>query len=349
MSQSINSWLDVFAAVHACARESRGIVEINPLVSDQSRWPRTTCADVIAIAAVIDPHVRALPDQFGCASLTARWCERLQDLERLALYEAAATFPANRSFWRTLHVICIFMHSLDLEPPDSSTIDALLRQLETPLELRNVGPTGDGPFKHFEVKTFSDLFLEQYKFLRELRGADNRDPEPGMTGGKKLIPRSTNTDVVALADYWSKQLFAIKKVFGHESVEKRWTAALGDVATYARKGDPKALYPKNNGFWRDLQATAIHVSVADEAPSSTDMMLESLKDSLKGLPESIEAGVKAVSKGAVDLASGIAHGVGQIANQAGKGLFSGAGVPLLVGAGLVGLFLVSRRRGEAAE
>lgn len=349
MSQSITSWLDVFAAVHACARESRGIVEINPLVSDQSRWPRTTCADVIAIAAVIDPHVRSLPDRFGCASLTARWCEQLHELERHALYDADATFPANRSFWRTLPVICIFMNSLERNPPDPSTFDALLRQLEAPLELRNVGPRGDGPFKHFEVKTFSDLFLEQYKFLRELRGADNRDPEPGMTGVKKLIPRSTNADVIALADYWSKQLFVIKKVFGHESVEKRWTSALGDVATYARKGDPKALYPKNNGFWRDLQATAIHVSVADEAPSTTDMMLESLKDSLKGLPESIQAGVQAVGKGAVDIAGELASGAGKIANQAGKGLFSGAGVPLLVGAGLVGLFLVSRRRNEAEK
>jgi hypothetical protein len=115
---------------------------------------------------------------------------------------------------------------------------------------------------------------------------------------------------------------------------------MADVDAVARKGDPNALYPKNNAFWRALQQTAIHVAVADEAPSKTDMAIEAVKDSIKNLPENIKAGANAVSNAVAD----VAHGAGKIANEAGKGLFAGFGTPLLVGAGLVGLFLISRNR-----
>ena len=37
------------------------------------------------------------------------------------------------------------------------------------------------------------------------------------------------------------------------------------------------------------------------------------------------------------------------ANEAGKGLFSGFGTPLLIGAGLIGLFLIARSRDESPE
>ena len=39
-----------------------------------------------------------------------------------------------------------------------------------------------------------------------------------------------------------------------------------------------------------------------------------------------------------------AHAVGKVANDAGKGLFAGFGTPLLIGAGLIGLFLITRSR-----
>ena len=52
----------------------------------------------------------------------------------------------------------------------------------------------------------------------------------------------------------------------------------------------------------------------------------------------------------VDLAGGAAQAIGKVANEAGKGLFSGFGTPLLIGAGLVGLFLISRSgRDKSAE
>src|SRR5205823_2420868 len=96
-------------------------------------------------------------------------------------------------------------------------------------ELRNVGPSGDGPFKHFDnVKTFDDLYNAQFKYLRELRGFDNLNPEPGMGGANDQIPRTTNGDVVLLADYWGRQLADVKEVFGHDGVVKKWKTVLAD-------------------------------------------------------------------------------------------------------------------------
>ena len=97
-------------------------------------------------------------------------------------------------------------------------------------------------------------------------------------------------------------------------------------------GNPTAVYAKNNQFWRALSDTAIHVSVADEAPSKWDMAKDSLKDSIKHLPENLE---HAASKGA-DLVASAAHAVGKVAKEAGKGLFAGCGTRLLIDDGLTG-------------
>lgn len=340
----IDSWQRAFVAIHRTASESRGI-ELDGRTDLAARWPRTIGADVVAIAAVFDSALRRVPYGFGGQALARRWTTAMVDIERLALRAPFAAYVANRSFWSILTAACVYLDAQGAAPPGPAIWSALLGQLAERLERRNVGPKGDGPFKHFDgVKTFDDLFIAQLKYLRELRGSDDREPEPGMTGGKKPIPRTTNGDVVQLADYWTQQLDDVKRVMGTDGVEQRWKAALVDVAL-ARSEDPNALYAKNNGFWRVLQATAIHVAAADEAPSKTDLMIDSLKDSIVNLPQNIKAGARAVATGAADLA----HGVGRVANEAGKGLFSGFGTPLLVGAGLLGLFLISRRNRDTGE
>lgn len=346
MSIQITTWLRAYFAMQAAAMESRGFIEINAGEDDVARWPRTIGADVIAIAALLDPFVREQPLRFGGHGLARRWRACMDDLEIHALLAPHREYVENRSFWRTLPSMCVYLHSQGASMPAPELWDALLVQLAEPAELRNVGPSGDGPFKHFDnVKTFDDLYNEQFKYLKQLRGVDELEPEPGMLGAKKQIPRTTNGDVVLLAEYWSKQLASVKEVFGHEEVEKRWKDAKADVDAIARKGDPNAVYPKNNGFWRAMSHTAIHVAVADEAPSKWDMAKDSIKDSIVHLPENVKAGANAVANTVAD----IAQGVGHIANEAGKGLFQGFGTPLLIGAGLLGLYFVSRNKHESAE
>ncbi len=92
------------------------------------------------------------------------------------------------------------------------------------------------------------------------------------------------------------------------------------------------------------------MNVIDVKQSKSDMMLDSLKHSITHLPENIKAGASAVASGVADIAGSAANTIGKVANEAGKGLFSGFGTPLLVGAGLIGLFLISRNgRDKRAE
>ena len=336
MSIAITSWLRAFFALQTEAMESRGFVEVKGGDEEVARWPRTTGADVIAIAAVVDPYVRAAPLRFGGHGVARRWRAVADELEA-ALDAPADEYVGNRMFWRTLPAVSVYLHAQGAELPPEHVWQALLAQLAVPAELRNAGPRGDGPFKHFDgVKTFDDLYIAQFTYLRDLRGFDK--------AGDKVIPRTTNGDVVALADYWSKQLADAKHVMGHDGVVATWKAALADVDQVARKSDPNGIYPKNDTFWRALAPTAIQVAVADEAPSSSDLALAALKDSLTHLPENVKAGASAVATAVGE----VAHGVGKVASEAGKGLFAGFGTPLLVGAGLVGLFLISRSKRQEA-
>jgi len=214
------------------------------------------------------------------------------------------------------------------------------------------GAIQDGPFKHFDnVKTFDDLFSEQFKYLAQLRGFDELDPVPfddnsyGTGGPKKKIPRTTNTDVLALAGYWGKQLEDVKEVFGHASVEKRWSALMTDVGKLAMYGNPTAVYPQNNKFWRELWETAVHVAVADEAPSKWDMAKDSLKYSVTHLPDTLS---HAASR-TVDFVGSAAHAAGHIVNEAGKGLLGGLGTPLMIGGGLLGVYLLTRSRDRRGD
>jgi hypothetical protein len=334
----IHTWSDGYLAVRYRAFETRGFIELD----SGERWPHTTGGDVIAIAAVFDSAIKT----HGTPGVISRWATTLADIEADAVQSPHKTYFANRAFWSNLEAAAVFLDDMAVSPPAESLWNALLAAIGEHAP-RNVGPSGDGPFKHFDnVKTFDDLYVAQLKYLLDLRGFDKLSPPPGMGGGERPIPRSTNGDVIALADYWSKQLASAKHVMGHDTVVKEWQAALANVDQLARKGDANAVYVKNNEFWRAVSSTAIQVAAADEAPSKWDLAKESIKDSVTHLPETLE---HAASKG-VDLVASAAHAVGEVANEAGKGLFKGLGTPLLIGAGLLGLFLVSRsrNRGEGA-
>lgn len=341
MPIAITSWLRAFFALRERALETRGFTEVITEDEEVIQTPRTVGDDVIAIAAVIDPYIRALPLlQFGRLALANRWAEVVGDIEHLALVAPRSDYAENESFWSELPHACVYLHSQGSPMPSPSAWNALLDELGS--DRRNAGPKTDGPFKHFDVTSFDELYSQQFNYLRELRGSDDKEPEAGMPGFKKPIPRSTNADVIALADYWSKQLSGAKKVFGYDGVVQRWKRALADVDGVARKGVPTAMYPKNNGFWRELGEVAIQISVADEAPSKSDILIDAVKNSVTHLPQNIVSGAKTITDEVEDIVGSAAHAIGSIANSAGKGLFSGFGTPLLVGAGLVGLFLITR-------
>lgn len=342
---NLHDWSTALAMLREAAMQGRGFVAIDDdgqLVPDH---PRTSGNDAISIAAVLDPIVRETLFDDGDPSAFLTWALAVDDLARDALVQPLREYIHNAAYWSALADVAIELDERAAALPPLALWSALVDALAEPTDFRNVDPKGDGPFKHFDgVKTFDDLYNAQAKHLRELRGFDKLDPEPGGSGGVRSIPRSTNADVIQLADYWTKRLGSIKHVMGHDAVVKRWTTALADVNAIARTGNPDAVYSKNNAFWRALQATAIQIAVADEAPSSWDVALAALKDSVKQLPENIATGAKAVASATTDVVGDIAKGAGRVANAAASGLFSGFGTPLLIGAGLVGLFLITQSK-----
>jgi hypothetical protein len=329
MTEPIQSWSDGYRAIRERAEVLRGVCDDGPA---------TTNADVIAIAAVLAPAIQARSIQFADDGLGRTWRDVLYGLERNALgADPTKPYVANAAFWSVIEPLCAYLD----ETPVPELWTALADHLGED-SIRNAGPKQDGPFAHFEAKTYDDLWRAQRDFLAEKRGFDQPPPPTG-TGMQGLkVPRSTNQDILQLATYWSEQLAKAKQVLGYKAAVEKWHAVIADVETHAKTGKPDDVYAKNNEFWHVSNDIAVQIAIGDEAPGNWDLFVDSLKDSVTHLPQTLE---HAASK-SVDFVASAAHAAGKIANEAGKGLFSGLGLPVLIGGGLIGLYLITRSRGD---
>ncbi|HTR54999.1 MAG TPA: hypothetical protein VMJ10_30145 [Kofleriaceae bacterium] len=325
MHIEIHSWVDGFLALRQHAFAMRGAIELDT----GARWPRTTGGDVVTIAALFDPAIRA----HGSAGLCRRWQLALDEIKHEALPAPASTFAENRTLWATLEIAAIALDEAAAPVPAPATWRALFEEVGR-ASPRNVGPSGTVPFGPFQgVKTFDDLYLAQYKLLRDQRGADTLAPPAGFGGTAKPIPRTTNADVLQLAAYWGPLLAESKHILGKDTAMAQWKTAMTDVDRLAKPGKPSDVYPKNNELWRTLGDIAIQVAIADEAPTTWNLVVESVKDSVTHLPENIQHAMSVT-----------AHAVGSSASAVGEGLLGLLKKPLYVGAGLVGLYLLTRNR-----
>jgi hypothetical protein len=329
MTAHIHSWTDGYLALRYRAFETRGAIELDT----GARWPRTTGEDVVAIAAMFDPTIRAT----ATPGVMRRWRATLADLEREAVAAPRATYSENRAFWSSVEAAAVFLDDMALTPPAPALWDALIDQIGT--HPRNAGPSSKDPFG-LTAGTFDDLWHAQRDLFAQKHGFDQPEPPPGF-GMKGLhIPRTTNAEVLQIAAYWSAQLASARDVMGYKDAVAKWKTALANVDKLAKVGKPDDVYAKNNEFWHTLNDVSIQIAIGDEAPTKWDLAKDSIKDSVTHLPDTLK---HAASKGA-DLVASAAHAVGKVANEAGKGLFQGFGTPLLIGAGLLGVFLITRGR-----
>lgn len=336
------SWTDGYRALRRRAIDVRGLDEIHADFGESASWPRTTGADAIEIAALFDPAVK----NYGSPGLQRRWAARLHELARDAVHALDATYPENRVFWRALEDVSVFFDDVTVPSPRQGMWEALISRIGAANELRNSGPTEDGPFAHFEgIKTYDGLWEAQRKYLADRRGFDWLPPPPGFGGSELDIPRSTNADVLQLATYWTHALANTRHLMGYDGVAAKWRVALADVNRLAKTGKPDDVYPMNNELWRAALRVAIQVAVTDEAPSKWSMIVDSVTESISHLPQTLG---HAASKGA-EVVAETANAAGHVVAEAGKGLFGGIKTPVLVGAGLLGLYLLHRhhQHGEA--
>jgi hypothetical protein len=326
MTADIQTWTDGYLAVRERIVERRGEIELDT----GARYPRANCEDVLLFVALFGPAMR----EHATPGVMRRWQAMLDELRLLG--HAHATYPNNGTFWATLELAAVYLDHRAATPPGPLMWDALIGSVDVQMP-RNAGPTAADPFG-LTAPTFDDLWHAERDYFAQKRGFDQPDPPPGFGMKGLKIPRTTNQDVLQIAAYWSGQLAKAREVTGYKTAVDKWNTALADVDQLAKTGKPEDAYAKNNEFWRTLNDVSIQIAIGDEAPTKWDLAKESVKDSVTHLPATLE---DAASKG-IDLVASAAHAVGKVANEAGKGLFQGFGTPLLIGAGLLGLFLITR-------
>jgi len=267
------TWDMAFHQLWTHAAKHRG-VRCN---DDQTqRWPRTRGSDVLAIASVVDPVVRALtsePDNFG---IQRRWRYCASDLADFAVDTPTREYALNRAFWTRLAATIAHLASIDAPVPHELW-PALLAELEQSGE--ELEASADRRIE-LRADSYDELWRVQKARLAELRGEDEREPV-GPTGLWSTVPRTTNRDILQLATLWTLALIKAEPkgaalgperlaMTGVDGVRRRWNAVMADIDTHARRGDPRAVYAKNHEFWSATAAMSVTLSILDDMPLILD-------------------------------------------------------------------------------
>ena len=286
------AWEDAYhelwkhAAHHRGLREAIGEPLGHTLTQTPRQWPRTCGADVLAIASVIDPVLRAAPLESGGYGIERTWRSCAAELADVALREPAHEYRHNRAFWSALASTAAYLASVDAPVPEAMW-PALLAEVASPDHApRNAINTGnDLPL---EALSYDELWRTQKAELAKRRGTDVRDPAPGAMGGRMAIPRTTNADVLQLGTYWYEALAhveLVRRAMGHPGIQILESAGMDgeirralplfvDLDTFATGEDPHAIYPRNEAFWRGTASLAATLAVIDHAPRSFTMDLD---------------------------------------------------------------------------
>ena len=241
-------------------------------------WPSTRGSDVLAIAAVVDPVVRAVPMMPGSFGIGRRWRHCASDLADLALAWPTHEYAQNHAFWPTLAATLAHLASIDAPVPHDLW-RALLAEIANPDTSRDLA---SDDYLHLAAESYEELWRVQEATLFELRGVDIRGPSANATSPRRTAPRTTNTDVLQLAMFWTMALIKVEHrrramapdvvaTLGLDGVKRRWDAVLADVDAYARTGDPRDVYPKNHEFWRVTASVSVTLSAIDDLPLSLDL------------------------------------------------------------------------------
>ena len=284
-------WEDAYHQLWSHVAHHRGMREAigelpGPTLSQSLRqWPRTCGADVLAIAAVIDPVIRAAPRETGGHGVERTWLRCLHALDA-ALREPTREFRHNRQFWSALASIAAYLASVDAPVPEE-VWPALLTEVTSPARAPRDSIIVDETL-HLTAYAYDELWQIQKRELAKLRGGDLRDPGPDARGGQMAVPRTSNADVLQLATFWTDALAQAehkRRAIGPDGPQalhsagldgeiRRWRAVLADVDANASTGAPSATYAKNEAFWRSTASVSITVTAIDEAAPTFEMRLD---------------------------------------------------------------------------
>jgi len=275
------TWDEAFQQLWMHAIQHRGLtVATSPgqMPDDMPQgWPRTRGSDVLVIAAVVDPVIRALPMDTGNFGIERRWRQCASDLSYFALTCPTHEYAQNHTFWATLAATLAHLASIDAPVPHD-----LWRALLVEIASSDTSsPLTSEDCLHLAADSYEELWRVQKATLSELRGVDSLEPHDA-SSPRRTVPRTTNADVLQLATFWSLALIKVEHrrraiapdvvtTLGLDGVKRRWHAVLADVDAYAKTGSPRDVYPKNHEFWRATASVSVTISAIDDLPLSLDL------------------------------------------------------------------------------
>ena len=276
------AWDQAFHQLWTQATHHRGAdvdAQSEPLRDGMSQgWPRTRGSDVLAIAAVVDPVVRALPVESGSYGIARRWHHCISDLADVALDRPDHEYALNGAFWPTLAATLAHLASTDAQVP---------HELWPALLAGIAGDEQRAPVRedylHLASDSYEELWRIQKATLSEFRGVDVRAPS-GASSPRMTVPRTTNRDVLQLATFWTLALIKAEHrraaldpaqiaTLGIDGVKRRWDAVLADVDIHARNGDPADVYLRNHELWRATASVSVTLSAIDDMPLGLDRVV----------------------------------------------------------------------------
>jgi hypothetical protein len=273
------------AAHHRGLREVTGELPGHTLSQNLRQWPRTCGADVVAIAAVIDPVLRAAPLETGGHGIERKWLHCASALADAALREPAREYRHNREFWSTLASIAAYLSGVDAPVPDHIW-PALLSEVASPSHPAPDATIVDDTLR-LNAYSYRELWQAQKRELATLRGSDVSGSDAAVHGGRMIVPRTSIADVVQLAAFWTDVLAEVERhrhVMGGASSHAlhagldgelaRWDAVLAGLETHATTGNPGGTYPENEAFWRGTGSVSITAALLDAPPPPFELTLD---------------------------------------------------------------------------
>lgn len=196
----------------------------------------------------------------------------------------------------------------------------------------------DGKLHIKDIADPLDLWEATRRFFKEKRKVLTSTTRHGWT-----YPETTNGDVRQLAEVWSrvhKQLWRSDLARAKQHRDE-WNEARSKIEISTAGADPTAVFVDNELFWlRWTKRQAIYLSAVRDMPSKWEMVVDSVKDSVKRLPDTLASSAEAVA----DTTGAVARKAGEVASAPVRGLFGGLfgklGTPLLIGGAVVGGVIV---------
>lgn len=358
------SWTDAYLALADAFGTARGWLDDIEGGEHLRRCPATTNADVIMLGAIFDDAIRKARGVCGRAAMWSKWEVCSSNIERSALPPAdpKMLYHHNKTLWSCFKEACLFLEHDGYPVISRATWAAIRAQIADPIDhglernrWRNdyrkdikISETSDGKVTFENWKAYDDLYLAQWDYFRTKRGFD----QPGGAKGD-VIPRTTNADALQLATLWTNAL-ADNEGLGDRPGMKEWDTpvdawkqAAAHVAVDAVGHDRRATYPHNEELWRAMDDLSSILTVGKLAPTKAELFVAAAEKAIVDLPQNVYKGVKAIAGGAEDAIEGAAHSAGKAGGALVGGLLGGLSPfkwPLVIGGGVLGVYLVTRNR-----